>query len=324
MTDEHFYLWVASRSTFITITVILVLVHGLLSLLAIRKLLAVRKEPEHPVKYIKVIFWYMIVSINIISTFQKTFGWSGRFTNFCRLRYLDEGLEVVFRFLFTAILLTIIFIVQAVIQMAKGDGTTNTDENRYYSALATIVPLSVLRSSMAAYRFYGSMNGGLLKHDINNNEKAKKLIIKAVSENFYDVVIPIYDAYKIYEFIIRMMLIVVSGFVLWEVGQLMSTQNSLKSIRKYKLKEWAIFLICCAFISCIGLYRALGNIKDGRKTKRLWHLLIYSSPTQKRPEYIPLGSFLIGKGDIIGIVIGLLTTLILTLLTPCRNVVKGK
>ena len=324
MTDERSTILVVSDSTFFIVTIILVLFHGLLSLLSIKKFLAVRNEPEHSAKHLKVIFWFMIACLNITCTLQQFFGWSSIHTNSLLFRFFDEGLAVIFKFLFTSILLNIIFIIQTVIRMAKGNGSTYVDWTNFYLALATLVPLSVFRSGWVVYKVWGSMNGGMFRFYLNNKEGAKKIYINAFSTPFFDVVGPAYDAYAIYEFVVRMMLSTVLGFLLWEVGNLMQTQRSLKAIRKYKLKEWAFFSICYISISLIIVYCGLVLIKRDSDEISWWHMFVYNYTKQKKPEYIPPSSKLIGNGDIIGIVIGLLTTSILTFLTPCRNVVKGK
>ena len=323
MTNESSKLWIIGNLAFLSVAIILVIIYALLSFLSLRKLLAVKHEPVHSARELKIIFWYSVVVLNTMCVFRQLFGWSDTFTSALSIRYLEEGLEVIYRFIFTFILLNTIFIVQTVLIMAKGNGKANVDWVRYYSAVATLIPLSIMRSSWIVYKFYGSMNGAMMKFDLKNTETARNLTINATSGYVFKVVGAIYNAYALYEFIIRISLSIVLGFLLWDVGQLMQKKHSLKTIRKYKLKEWAFFIICCILISLIIVYQGLGNIKHQSLDKPVWwHGFVYDFLSQKKPKNIPSSSQLVSSYDIFVITTALLTTSVLTLLAPCRNVMK--
>ena len=79
MSDEKSYLWVVNNTAFILVTIILVIIHAVMSVLSLRKLIGVRQESENSIKKLKTIFWYLVFPLNIICTLEKFFGWSEEF-----------------------------------------------------------------------------------------------------------------------------------------------------------------------------------------------------------------------------------------------------
>ena len=205
--------------------------------------------------------------------------------------------------------------------MANGNGTADVAWTRFYSAIATIIPLSIIRLSWPVFIFYTSINGGLLRFNLKNVEGARGLRNYIDAEVLYSVPGAIYDAYGIYEFFIRMMLIFVLVNLLWKIGKLLQITRSLREIRKYKVREWAVFTIGCILIQSILVYEGISNIKhDGIDDPSWWHGFFFDFLGQEFPENIPDNSTLIGLHDIMGIVTGIMTVCIITLLAPCRKV----
>ena len=326
MADILSKLWIVNNTVFISVTVILVIIHAVLSFLSIRKLLGVRQEPEHSARELKIIFWYLVVSLNIISTVSQLFGWSEEFTGNLSFRYICEALAVLFKFLFTFILLNTVFIIQTVLVMAKGNGNADVDWFRYYSAVATLIPLPLMRLSWPALVFYTSRTKGTLVFDLKNTERARALINNATVHVFASIIRPINGSYAQYEFAIRILLSSVLGFLLWDVANLMKTQRSLTAVRKYKLKEWSIFTVSCILISLVIVYEGLANIKHANKKKApaFWHPIFFDFLGQTEPDDIPNDTQIVGLHDLLSIFTSLSITSILTLLAPCRNVKKGK
>ena len=317
--------WAISNTIFITVASMLVILHFTFSYFSIKKLLAVRKEPKHSVKKLKIIFWSLVVSLNIIATICRLFGWSEKNNASMDIRFIFELLDVGYKFIFTSILLTTIFIIKNVIIMAKGNGTSNVEWSRYYSAILTFVPLSLIELSWPAIIFYSTFSKGPLVFYPDNTEAARTLTNQVLAKIPGNVIANVNGAYAQYEFIIRLFLSIYLGSLLWEVNTLMKAHDNFTSIRKYKLKEWSFFTLGCIMISIAIVYEGIANLKTNNKWEnKWWNFFFFDFLGQLGPESIKENSKVIGLHDIFGIIIGVYIGGVLTFLAPCRNVKKKK
>ena len=316
--------WIIGSKTFILVASILFTLHIALTYFSIRKLIDVRKEKNHTAKKLKVIFWFLVVSLNVSQSLSRLFGWSAKHIGTISIRYVLEVLEVISMFLFTTILVNTVSIIQTVLVMAKGNCKAVVDWNRYNLAIISIIPLYCMRLLWAVYIFYTCMNGGTVFFEWANKEAARTLVNNFTKGNMGPIMAQINGAFGLYEFAIRLVIIVILGYLLWEIYKLMKTQRSLKSIRRYKLNEWGFFIIGCIVISLVIVYQKVAYLKSKDKwDKSWWNFIFYDFIGQKIPTNNDETSKIVGLHDMFDTATNIYICGVLTFLAPCRKVKMG-
>lgn len=321
---EDFYLWPVHNYIFRFIQLLLILLYTFLSIISLKKLKTLRTEDNHSVKPLKLIFWWLVISYNIVSVLDQFGGWSEHLYSPSKFRCVTETNEILKRICFNLILVTTIFIIKAVLIMAKGNGTALINWSSYISIIVINIPMALLRFSWPLFFFIRLFNKGFINCDFANKDKSVSISLRVMVFEGAKILKGLYDSYALYEFFLRVMLSVVMGISLWDIGQLMKTVPSLKTLRKYQLKEWSVFILACLVVSSIMAYEAIDNLLSGVKLESDFLRIIFPDFLSQKPtkdfDESENGRYkAIGVHDVFEVFRGLAIGGIVTLLAPCRR-----
>ena len=297
--------------------------HSLCIIKSCLKLRAVMSEQKHSAQPLKQLFWQLVVGTTIFLFLSRIHGWSEDELVQQKSRCVTECFLFMSNQLFTLVLFTTFSVIEIVVRMASGNSKAIMDWNKFYKSfiiLCLLMSFGTLWTIFNVVRFF--MRCPFL-NDPNNMENAETFKGYIIDNVWFILFSDMYTVFNILELFVWIWLIKMLGVELYKVGKLMEMTKALRTAKKYKLREWVIFIsLCMAVVLCNSVI-SLSSLKDSTHFSK--SVLDYFVPTmleQETPELAKTSSdyISVGRSDIVVAAMNVIIGGSITFAAPCRKV----
>lgn len=324
MSEKEFLKFEMPVISYNIVWAILIILHFLFLVKSILKLRDVLNEDKHSAQPLKEKFWKLVVTTTLSLFLFRSYGWSEVELVKLKCRFLFEYLMFFNNQLFTLVLFTTYSTVEVVFKMASGNTKAIINWTKYYKSIFMMGVFMILGSLWPVFNTVRFFKGCTFINKLGNIPKENVLPGHVIDGTWFGVFIDIFASFGFIELAARMWLVKMLIYVLWEISLLMKISKNLKVARKYKLREWGIFVSMCVFVGlCMGVI-CISLFATAYKWNFLltWHLI----PTingQKVPESINNKTHVaVGRYDIIMAIMNIIIGFCISFLAPCRKVRK--
>ena len=164
--------------------------------------------------------------------------------------------------MFTTVIFTTVGTLRVVLKMASGSGRAEINWTWYFKSFGLICGSLSMGLGWPITNFIRFLKGCPFYNHPDNKEKAEMFSGYIFDWTWFELCLSIDGIFGQLELFIRTWLVKMLGCVLWEIAELMKTTKILKTIRKYKLKEWSIFIVMYMIVAGLMGFISLTIVQE--------------------------------------------------------------